>query len=758
MKNLIVCVSALLLLVNGCVSTTPLETSSVSEQQSVSASSAEPLRVAVFVDKGARGIGMFRWVQLVGYSPDMQATYVDGEMIREGVLDRIDVLIMPGGNSRIEYNMLGDKGVERLKAFIHKGGGYIGSCAGCYLLMSSNQKPERCNVVPYIDQKGPYRGGTILSTSFTKRAEELTGIKSGIHRVRYHGGPKMISGEPIPDATFEVLATFVGDINVDTDTPCESMTGTASVVAGTYGKGRVFVFADHPEYYPCTWDIVRGAFKFVTGRDVSWQVPQRKPGQLSVGLMCAPSPGPKDAEAYMALVRSDALDITPITEDQCAEGIFHHLDALVIPESCDTNRIESIFQPIPVARRNQFLKRGGTIVTWGKPSKRFREMQPGVIRVASGEEAVQALTNLRDKPSLANPQRFDPVKVAIYAGPGAGYAAYWNLSQLMTFSPLYDVTFIDSETIRNGKLSSFDLLVIGGGYSPTLYKTFGENGCSAIRDFVRNGGNYLGVCAGAFLALEKIRPDSPRIGGLVPFREQLEEAYRGWAQTTVRFTDDGFEKLGILGGTKRHVLYWGGPVILPGSPVADADIKVLAEYRGNMINTFSGKSISPMTGHAAIIGGTCGKGKIVLCGPHPESSENTQDIICSILQYLTGRKADPEYPDRVKGAINVAVCVEKSTMQGMELSMALSRDARLDLQPVTWYEVGQGALEHTDILFFPYPVTRGYTSYVHAFLKNGGRVVEFDPEKKSTSRPGQNIRLVQTTDEVFRVLTAREWK
>ncbi len=762
MKQIFLLFGVAIMAVTGCVSTDqsdhPAAIAAVPEpvSQPTDAAVTAPLRVAVFVDRGARGIGMFRWVQLVGCSPDMRASYVDGEMIRNGVLDQIDVLIMPGGNSTVEYAQLQDEGVNRLRNFIHQGGGYIGSCAGCYLLMApSSPKSKRCAIVPYVDQKGPYRGGSILTTQFTERAEKLTGIKAGSHRVRYHGGPKMIPSDPIPDAEFEVMATFVGDINVDTDTPCDTMTGTASVVAGTYGKGRVFVFADHPEYFPSTWDIVKGAFKYVTGRDVSWEVPQRKPGQLAVGLMCSPSPGPKDAEAYMALVRSDALDITPITEDQCAEGILHHLDALVIPEACDTNRVESIFQPNPVARRNRFLKRGGTVVTWGKTAKRFRENQPGVIRVESGEQAVQALVNLRDNPSPATPQRRDPVKVALYAGPGAGYAAYWNLAELLTFSPLYETTFIDAETIKKGGLDAFDLLVIGGGYSPTLYKTFGEKGCTAIRDFIRNGGSYLGVCAGAFLALENSLPDKPRIGGLVPFREQVEEAYRGWAQTSIRFTDDGFGKLGILGGTKRYVLYWGGPVILPGNPVPDADIKVLAEYRGNMVNTFSGKPISPMTGHAAIIGGTSGKGKIVLCGPHPESSESTQDITCAILQYLTDRKPDPIYPDRAPGAVSVAVCVEKTTAQGMKLGMSLCSHPLFDLQPVTWYEVGQGALEHTDILLFPYPVTKGYTPYVEAFLKNGGRVVEFDPDRKSTTKLGPNISIVQTPDEVLQELSGQ---
>ena len=475
--------------------------------------------------------------------------------------------------------------------------------------------------------------------------------------------------------------------------------------------------------------------------------------------MCSPSPGPKDANIYMELVRSDALDVVPITETQCSAGILRHLDALVMPDNaCDTNRLATLFQPIPSERRYRFLQRGGKVVTWGAAAKKFRDSQPGVIKLASGDQAVETLVNLRDAASAPqDPPATDPAKVAIYAGPGTSGSSYWNVARLIASSPLLAATFIDAEDIRNGKLEGFDLLVMGGGLSSTQYKTLGEQGQTAVRAFVRNGGAYYGICAGAFLALESSLPDHPRIGGLVPFREQPEKAYRGWAETEIRFTDEAFEKLGILGGTIRDVLYWGGPVILPGSPVPDSDIRVLAEYRGNMVNTFSGKPIDPMSGHAAIIGGTSGKGKLILSAPHPESSEGTQDIVRAILRYLTGRRAEPDYPERTKGAVSVGICVESSSKRSMTLGMELDRDPRFDLQPITWYEVGHGALEHTDVLLFPYPVTRGYTAAVQAFLKRGGRVVEFDPEKKSTTKPqpGQDISFARTREEVEKMRIVR---
>ena len=716
-------------------------------------STSKPIRAAVFVDPGARGVGMFRWVQLAGSSPQMTATYLDSEMIRNGALDNIDLLFMPGGSSSLEYKMLQDSGAERLKEFVRKGGAYIGSCAGCYLVMEGAKGKKRCGIVPFRDQVGPTRGGSILTTRFTKRAEELTGIRAGDHSVRYHGGPKMIAATPIPDANYEVLATFVGDINTYQSAPCNPMTGTASVVGGNYGKGHVLVFADHPEYFPATWDIVRGAIKFTTGRDVTWNIPQKKPGQLVVGVYCSASPGPTDANVYLQLLRSDELDIIPITESQCQEGILHHIDALVIPGAGhDTNRIDGLFTQSAVDRRNLFLKRGGKVVTWGKAAKQIRDGATGVYKLKSGDKALATLLKIKAEASARQPELLTtPAKVALYADPASGCAEYWHLYRLLEFSPLYSVSLVTAADLQGGKLAGFDLLVIGNERRANHGKTLGEQGCNAIRDFIRKGGSYYGIGDGASFLLGGDEQGAPSgIAGLVPFRGESDKTDRGWSETSVLFREPAFPALGITGGTKRSLLYWGGPVMQPGPSVPEANIQVFAEFYGNMVNTLSGKKLAPMTGRAAIIGGTCEKGKIVLSSLHPETSEDTQWITGRILRYLTNRTADPIYPDRRKGATSVAFYVGTVTKRGMELGMDLCHEARFDLQPVTDYEIGHGALEHADVVLFPSAVTGGYSVLLRDFLKKGGRIVEFDPEKKSVTKPqpGQDIRFARNRDEV----------
>ena len=153
-----------------------------------------------------------------------------------------------------------------------------------------------------------------------------------------------------------------------------------------------------------------------------------------------------------------------------------------------------------------------------------------------------------------------------------------------------------------------------------------------------------------------------------------------------------------------------------------------------------------MTDSGAIIGGTCGKGRLVASGPHPECSEDTQDIVRAILKYLTGRPAEPNYPNRKKGAICVAFGVSGATKEGMTFGMELMKDPRFDVLPNTGYETGHGALDHADVLFMPWPVEKGYVSGVYDFLAKGGRVIEYDPQGKGKETHPNLIR-VKTFDE-----------
>ena len=60
--------------------------------------------------------------------------------------------------------------------------------------------------------------------------------------------------------------------------------------------------------------------------------------------------------------------------------------------------------------------------------------------------------------------------------------------------------FLDPIQFTDAVLKDFDVVIVPGGSATSQAKRLGPSGCDALVRFVENGGGYVGVCAGAFLA------------------------------------------------------------------------------------------------------------------------------------------------------------------------------------------------------------------------------------------------------------------
>ena len=81
-----------------------------------------PLKVGVYAGDGSSGIGAIEWYRIVDESPEMELRLLDGAMVRAGALDGLDLLVMPGGDSKLQFTSLGPDGIDRMKAFVRGGG------------------------------------------------------------------------------------------------------------------------------------------------------------------------------------------------------------------------------------------------------------------------------------------------------------------------------------------------------------------------------------------------------------------------------------------------------------------------------------------------------------------------------------------------------------------------------------------------------------------------------------------------------------
>ncbi|MBP5510117.1 MAG: hypothetical protein J6Z49_04300 [Kiritimatiellae bacterium] len=680
-----------------------------------------PLRVAVYVGEGVYGIGLFRWLELTILADGIRVFPVTAEGVKTGVLGNMDALVIPGGKSVGIANVLGEEGREKIKAFVSAGGAYIGTCAGCCLAMQpSSCHPGMMGMIPFTFGEAGGKDVADLLVRFHARAETLAGIPRGNVRVQFRHGPVLIPSLPVEDSEMEVIATFASDVNTTSDTPKPSMAGQAAVVAGTYGKGRVFVMAVHPEYDLADLNILSGAFRYATGRMVKWNLPQRRRGQLTFGVVCDDSFGIEAAVTLQQLVYSKLYDLIPICEQDVADGALRHLDGILIPDCLPGKTLRTGLFGRNLARTREFLDREGRIFVWGRATETALRADPRIKPLPSTNvlNTISASFVQNSTPVMPVPKKVaKPLRAAIYADKGG---ANVPVAEMLALAPEYELSVFDADDFRKGALDGVDLLIQPGGLSKVQYRRLAVPGREALVRYIRNGGTYFGICAGAFLVSQS-SPQNARLD-LVPFQSDEPEHYRGWAPVQVSFTDDGCDALGVS-RTPRSVMYWGGPAFVPGTPLPDTDVKVLGQYIGRTVNTHSPQPVKPMSGKGAFLGGRVGKGRVFLTCPHPEKSESNLDIVRNGIKFLTGTAPSAVNHDRVCGAVSVYFRVAREKKAAQFYLGTLLRDRRFDVRGGS--HLYTDALPHLDAVVLPAPLEEEDEAVAHLgdFIAKGGRVV-----------------------------------
>lgn len=97
-----------------------------------------------------------------------------------------------------------------------------------------------------------------------------------------------------------------------------------------------------------------------------------------------------------------------------------------------------------------------------------------------------------------------PLRTAVYVGPGARSTGMFRWMQLVDQAPELEAVFVDGAAIRNGALRNAATLIVPGGKSYVIADELGQEGADELRRFIRDGGSYIGTCAGAILMLDDL--------------------------------------------------------------------------------------------------------------------------------------------------------------------------------------------------------------------------------------------------------------
>ena len=157
--------------------------------------SKRPLKVAIY----SKSMKKKRLAAIIETDELFECIPVSAADIRNGILDKCDFVLLPGGSARAQAKDMQPEGVEKLKKFVHEGNGYLGVCAGAYFpihqgfLNGNTKSPKWARGIEQLDLELTEEGIAIFGEEYR-----------GMQKVRYANGP-------------------VFDVNIDPDMPLKEI-------------------------------------------------------------------------------------------------------------------------------------------------------------------------------------------------------------------------------------------------------------------------------------------------------------------------------------------------------------------------------------------------------------------------------------------------------------------------------------------------------------------------------------------------------
>ncbi|MEC4676748.1 MAG: BPL-N domain-containing protein [Nitrospirota bacterium] len=234
---------------------------------------------------------------------------------------------------------------------------------------------------------------------------------------------------------------------------------------------------------------------------------------------------------------------------------------------------------------------------------------------------------------------------------------------------LFDL--IRSEEIKNGGLKAYSMLFVPGGWASNKLKSLGDDGVEEIRRFIKDGGNYLGICGGAGLATRdcmgllnvKRKPTKERVpsfSGRIYLNTDEHPVWKGVTDNPGQAAEP--VKTAAAAGHPVSSIFnvWWPSQFL----IKDSGIKILATYGNALPDSFSSDlnvgdieavggwselediyqiNLDPgrLLHEPAVIESASGGGRVVLSLVHFDTpgDRNGAVVLNNLWTYLDGRPA-----------------------------------------------------------------------------------------------------------------------
>jgi predicted deacylase len=233
-------------------------------------------------------------------------------------------------------------------------------------------------------------------------------------------------------------------------------------------------------------------------------------------------------------------------------------------------------------------------------------------------------------PELMTPRATNAssIRLAVYDAGGTGGTGAAKIIAQVGKQPGAIVARICGEDIRGGALDQFNVLAVPGGSGGKEAASISDDGRARIRKFVEDGGGYIGICAGAYLATSGFSWGLK----ILDAKTASPKWMRGTGLVKLELTPRGCEILGNHNG-EFDCKYANGPILVPAQVESLPDYEPLAFFRTELAKNDTPVGI--MVNSPAIVAGRCGKGRVIAISPHPEQQPGLEDFIPRAAAWVT---------------------------------------------------------------------------------------------------------------------------
>lgn len=262
--------------------------------------------------------------------------------------------------------------------------------------------------------------------------------------------------------------------------------------------------------------------------------------------------------------------------------------------------------------------------------------QPLEKRVAQHHTMLRELfayLKLADRSAPASPAKIESrIRVALFDAEGSFGQGVPRITAQLNARTNVALTLVKPEEIQSGRLTNYDVVIFSGGSGSKQAEAIGEKGRAEVKKFVEQGGGYIGICAGAYLACDGFSWGAKVLNA----RTVSPKWKRGRGAVKLELTDKGREIFGAS-GINYDIVYANGPILTNASSRVLPVFEPLAYFRGELAENGTPQGV--MVNSPAMVAATCGKGRVLCSSPHPEQTAGMEGFVFEAVRWVAAGRS-----------------------------------------------------------------------------------------------------------------------